>query len=81
MLNIDIKAINDTSNEARMTAMDKECGEEELRNMCWRLSLLLANVTGTLVVMDSMIRNVTDYCANDVMSMKNLIGEGYRNDG
>ena len=49
MLNIDIKTIDDTLNEARMTAMDKECGEEELRNMCLRLSLLLANVTGTLV--------------------------------
>ena len=55
MLNIDIKTINDTLSEARMTAMDKECGEEELRNMCLRLSLSLASVTGTLIGMDSMI--------------------------
>lgn len=55
MLNIDIKTIDDTLREARMTAMDKECGEEELRNMCWRLSLLVASTTGTLVGMENMI--------------------------
>lgn len=55
MLNIDITTINDTISEARMTAMNKECSEEELRNMCWRLSVLLANVTGTLVGMNHMV--------------------------
>ena len=55
MLNVDINTINETLSETRMTVMDKECSEEELRNMCWRLSLLLANVTGTLVGMEHMI--------------------------
>lgn len=81
MLNIDIKTVNDTISEARMTAMDKECDKEELRNMCWRLSLLLASVTGTLVGMQSMVEDVMDYCASDVMSMKHMIGDGRRNDG
>lgn len=80
MLNIDIKAINDTLNEARMTAMDKECSEEELRNMCWRLSSLLANVTGTLVGMEHVMGNVMGYGANDVMSMERMREEGHRND-
>lgn len=80
MLNINIKTINDTISEARMTAMDEECSEKELRNMCWRLSLLLANVTGTLVGMDNVIGNVMDYCAKDVMSMEHMSREGYRDD-
>lgn len=80
MLNIDIKTINDTISEARMTAMDEECSEKELRNMCWRLSLLLASVTGTLAGMEDVIGNVMDYCAKDVMSMNYMIEEGHRND-